>query len=105
VSTELTAWAAPSFDDCIREARVLKEDDVLGAYRLIKIAAVIGISDLEVDVLLKEISRSTGLRISSLRNAWGKARTKANHKGFEADAEPEGDQRKPDGQRQADVLI
>jgi hypothetical protein len=71
VSTELTPWVAPTFGDCIREAKALKEDDVLGACRLIKTAAAMGVDDLEAEVLLKEISKSTGLRMTSLRNAMG----------------------------------
>jgi hypothetical protein len=105
VSNELIASAAPTFYDCIREAKALKKDDALGAYRLVKAAAAMGVDDLEVDVLLKEISRSTGLRMASLRNAWAKTRTKAKHKGFDADPEQRDDHNKRDRQRQADVLI
>jgi hypothetical protein len=55
-------------------------------------------------VLLKEISRSAGLTMSSLRNAWAKAQAKAKCT-VEPDAEQRDDHNKRDRQRQADILI
>jgi hypothetical protein len=105
VSNELIAWSPPTFDEWIRQAKALNEGDIIGAHRLIKTAAEIGLSDLEVEVLLKEISRSAGLTMSSLRNAWAKAQAKAKPAGVEPDAEQRDDHNKRDRQRQADILI
>jgi hypothetical protein len=91
------------FDDCVREAKALNEDDFIGAHRIINMAAEIGLSDLEVEVLLKEIKRSTGLRMSSLRNAWAKAQAK--YARVEPDVEQGDDRNRRDRQRQADILV
>jgi hypothetical protein len=107
VSNELIAWVAPTFDDCINAAKALKENDVFGAHALLATAAEIGLNDLESEMLLKEIGRSTGLGMASLRKAWAREQAKAGAKraGFDANPEHSGNENKRDRQRQADVLI
>jgi hypothetical protein len=105
VSTDLITWAAPTFNDCVNAAKALQENDVFGAHRLIATAAEIGLEDLEAELLLKEIGRSTSLGMASLRRAWAKAKARAKRTGSDPNPEHRDDENRHDRQRQADVLI
>ena len=89
VDVDLTAAEtakSPEFAALIEEAKALPEGSDTGAIDLMAKAATMHLSDIQVDVLLKAIHKSTGIGLRVLRPGWKAIIERAKQEEWEANA-------------------
>ena len=89
VDIDLTAEEtakSPEFAKLIEEAKALPEGSDTGALDLMAKAAMMHLSDIQVDVLLRAIHKSTGIGLRQLRPGWKLLLKRAREEEWEANA-------------------
>jgi hypothetical protein len=75
-----------TFEGCIKVAQALKKGDAAAVVALLVRADAIGLSRIQVEMLLKAIADATGVTLKPLRKAWAKLQAEEERKAWSAGA-------------------